>query len=135
MARQNEPGTVWKSHGAWHRKVKFPDETKRRDVDLTFPFSGKRIPADCAQSVAESAAFRLWDARVVKTRDDGRPIFTVNELCDRWVRFAETYYRHPDEACGLSWSRIERVGDVCAYRPEHHKNEWRRQVRRRFALG
>ena len=50
------------------------------------------------QSAAESAAFHLWDARVEKTRDDGRPIFTVNELCDRWVRFAETYYRHPGEA-------------------------------------
>ena len=36
MARQNVPGTVWKSHGAWHWKVKFPDETKRRDVVLTF---------------------------------------------------------------------------------------------------
>lgn len=261
MARQNVPGTVWKSHGAWHWRVKFPDEERRRDVLLTFPFSGKRIPADCPQSVAESAAFRLWDARIVKTRDDGLPIFTVNELCDRWVRFAQTYYRHPDgtptgraavnalhvrtlralygnrpvealthpdmlafrdhlirrglarvtvngalcsvrqlfkwaldealisaqakaeltqvanlrafrsaaretvpikavsdadieracsalpesladmvrvhrltgmrpgEMCGLAWGRIERVGDVWAYRPEHHKNEWRRQVR------
>ena len=26
MARQNVPGTVWKSHGSWHWKVKFPDE-------------------------------------------------------------------------------------------------------------
>lgn len=261
MARQNVPGTVWKSHGAWHWRVKFPDEERRRDVLLTFPFSGKRIPAECPQSVAESAAFRLWDARVVKTRDDGMPIFTVNELCDKWVRFAETYYRHPDgtptgraavnavhvrtlralfgnrpvealthpdmlafrdhlikrglarvtingalcsarqlfkwaldealisaqtkaeltqvanlrafrsaaretvpvravpgdvvertcaalpssladmvrvhrltgmrpgEMCGLSWNRIERIGEVWAYRPEHHKNEWRRQVR------
>ena len=31
MARQNVPGTVWKSHGAWHWKVKFPDERRRRD--------------------------------------------------------------------------------------------------------
>lgn len=261
MARQNVPGTVWKSHGSWHWRVKFPDERRRRDVVLTFPFSGKRIPSDCAQSVAESAAFRLWDARMARTRPDGTPIFTVNDLCDRWIVHAKDYYRRPDgspsgraynqspfvrdlralfgrrpvealthpdmlalrarlverglarttinsilstvrgifswaldealisaqakseltqvanlkafrsaaretepiravpddviertcallpesladmvrvhrltgmrpgEACGLSWSRIERVGDVWAYRPDHHKNEWRRQVR------
>lgn len=261
MARQNVPGTVWKSHGSWRWRVKFPDEKSRRDVVLTFPFSGKRIPAECPQSVAESAAFRLWEARVVRTRPDGTPVFTVNELCDRWLRHAQTYYRHPDgtptgraavntihlralrtlygnrpvealahpdmlalrdhlvgrglarvtvnghltsvrqlfkwaldealisatakaeltqvanlrpfrsaaretqpiravpddvvertcaalpgsladmvrvhrltgmrpgEVCGLAWDRIERVGDVWAYRPEHHKNEWRRQVR------
>lgn len=261
MARQNVPGTVWKSHGSWHWRVKFPDEKSRRDVVLTFPFSGKRIPAEAPQSVAESAAFRLWEARVVRTRPDGTPVFTVNELCDRWLLHAQTYYRHPDgtptgraavntihlralrtlygnrpvealahpdmlalrdhlvgrglarvtvnghltsvrqlfkwaldealisatakaeltqvanlrpfrsaaretkpiravpddvvertcaalpgsladmvrvhrltgmrpaEVCGLAWERIERVGDVWAYRPEHHKNEWRRQVR------
>jgi len=33
--------------------VKFPDEDVRRDIVLTFPFSGKRIPADCPQSVAD----------------------------------------------------------------------------------
>lgn len=261
MARQNVPGTVWKSHGSWHWRVKFPDEKSRRDVVLTFPFSGKRIPAECPQSLAESAAFRLWEARVAKTRPDGTPVFTVNDLCDRWLRHAQTYYRHPDgtptgraevntvhvralrtlygsrpvealthpdmlalrdhlvgrglarvtvnghlssirqlfkwaldealisatakaeltqvanlrpfrsaaretkpvravpddvvertcaalpesladmvrvhrltgmrpgEVCGLAWDRIERVGDVWAYRPEHHKNEWRGQVR------
>lgn len=261
MARQNVPGTVWKSHGSWHWRVKFPDERRRRDVVLTFPFSGKRIPADCAQSVAESAAFRLWDARMARTRPDGTPIFTVNDLCDRWIVHARDYYRRPDgspsgraynqsplvrdlralfgrrpvealthpdmlalrarlverglarttinsilstvrgifawaldealisaqakaeltqvanlkafrsaaretepvravpddaiertcallpesladmvrvhrltgmrpgEVCGLSWDRIERVGDVWAYRPDHHKNEWRRHVR------
>ena len=261
MKRQNAPGTVWKSHGAWHWKIKFPDERRRRDVVLTFPFSGKRIPAECPQSVAESAAFRLWDARMARTRPDGSPIFTVNELCDRWIVHAQTYYRRPDgspsgradiqsphvrdlralygrrpvealthpdmlalrarlverglarttvngilgtvrslfawaldealisaqtkaeltqvanlkafrsparetepiravpddviertcghlpesladmvrvhrltgmrpgEMCGLKWSRIERVGDVWAYRPEHHKAEWRRQAR------
>lgn len=261
MAKQQVPGTVWATHGAWHWRVKFPDEDKRRDIVLTFPFSGKRIPADCDQSIAESAAFRLWDQRVKRIRPDGSAIFTVNELCDRWVVHAEEYYRHPDgtptgrseiagihvrelrrlygqrpvealthpdmlalrkalverglarttingclgsvrrlftwaldealisaqtkaeltqvanlapfrsaaretkpitsvpddvieatcahlppsladlvrlhrltgmrpaEACAISWERIERVGDVWAYRPAHHKNEWRRQAR------
>lgn len=261
MAAQNVPGTVWKSHGAWHWRVALPGDTKRRDIVLTFPFSGKRIPADCPQSVAESAAFRLWDANMAKTRPDGTPIFTVNELCDRWIVHAQTYYRRPDgtpsgradiqsplvrdlrelygrrpvealthpdmlrlrdrlvqrglarstinsilsgvrgifkwaldealisaqckaeltqvanlkafrsparetepiravpdddidrtcaalpesladlvrvhrltgmrpaEACGLRWDLIERIGEVWAYRPEHHKLEWRRQAR------
>lgn len=261
MAKQNVPGTVWKSHGSWHWRVKFPDEKRRRDVVLTFPFSGRRIPADSPQSVAESAAFRLWDARVARTRPDGTPVFTVNELCDRWIANAQAYYRRPDgtatgragiqshlvrdlrelygrrpvealthpdmlrlrdrlvgrglarttvngvlgtlrrmfawaldealvsaqtkaeltqvanlrafrsparetepvravpddvieatcahlpgsladmvrvhrltgmrpgEVCGLAWDRIERVGEVWAYRPAHHKLEWRRQAR------
>ena len=74
---------------------------------LTLPFSGKRIPADSPQSVAESAAFGLWDQRVTRIRPDGRAIFTVNELCDRWVVHAKEYYRHPD---GTPTGRSEIAG-------------------------
>ena len=35
---------------------------------------------------------------MAKTRPDGSPIFTVNELCDRWIVHAQTYYRRPDGA-------------------------------------
>ena len=128
MARQNVPGTVWKSHGSWHWRVKFPDERRRRDVVLTFPFSGKRIPAECPQSVAESAAFRLWDARMARTRPDGTPIFTVNDLCDRWIVHARDYYRRPDGSpSGRAYNQSPFVRDLRAHpQLQAGRAQWRR---------
>ena len=96
MAYQNVPGTVWKSHGSWHWRVTLPGEKKRRDIVLTFPFSGKRVPAECPQSVAEDTAFRIWDERMAKVQPPKEPVFTVNDLCDRWIVHAQTYYRRHD---------------------------------------
>ena len=70
MALKHVPGTVWKHHGAWHWRVTLPGESKRRDVILTFPFSGKRIPADCPESTAEAAAWRLWEKEAAKRITD-----------------------------------------------------------------
>lgn len=261
MAENQVPGTVWASHGSWHWRIRLPGDARRRDILLTFPFSGRRIPADAPRSVAVSAAFRLWEREIAKTNPDGTGAFTLNELVDLWQHHAADYYRdrdgnptrtdskmlyalrilrelygnrpvealthpdmlafrdrmiadgyarstinsnlsavrvmfawaldeakisatckaelsqvrplkpfrsaaretepvravpddviertcavlpesladlvrihrlagmRPDEACRLRWDSIERCGDVWAFRPGHHKNEWRNQVR------
>lgn len=100
---KNLPGTLWKSNGAWHWRVALPGE-KRRDMVLTMPFSGARIPDAADRSLAESAAWRLWERQAKKQAPDGRPAFTTNELVDRWTAYAREYYRERECAsvtCGL----------------------------------
>jgi len=93
------PGTLWKCHGAWHWRVTLPGAEKRKDYTLTMPFTGARIPADASISLAESAAWRLWEnaARQIDAGHDA-PAFTVNDLCDRWAAHAAKYYSGSNEA-------------------------------------
>lgn len=93
MALKHVPGCVWRSHGSWHWRVKFPGEEKRHDIILTFPFSGMKIPADEPESTAEAAAWRLWEKRMHVSDAGGRPACTMNDLCDAWTAHASTYYR------------------------------------------
>ena len=97
---RNLPGTLWMSHGAWHWRVTLPNEKKRRDYTLTMPFTGERIAAsDSTRSLAESAAWRLWENATRQTDAGiGRPAFTVNDLCDRYCAWAATYYTAGREA-------------------------------------
>ena len=97
MKRKNLPGSLWKSHGAWHWRVSFPGESGRKDYALTMPATGERIPADASRSLAESAAWRLWEEHV-KQPAEGAPVFTVNDLSARWAAHASAYYAESDEA-------------------------------------
>lgn len=90
--RRNLPGTLWKCNGAWHWRVKLPDDAKRRDMVLTMPFSGVRIPDTADQSLAESAAWRIWEGRAKTAPTDGRAVFTANEMLDKWTAHAREYY-------------------------------------------
>lgn len=99
FARDSLPGTLWEARGCWRWKVKFPGKERREDVTLRMPFSGAKIPAGAStRSLAESAAWRLWE-QAAKSASGGKgPCFTVNDLCDRWTAFAETYYSSSQEA-------------------------------------
>ena len=98
------PGTLWKSHGTWHWRVKLPGEEKRKDRALTLPFSAARIPADdSTRSLAESAAWRMWEcAERQAAGGAGAPVFTVNDLCGRWIAHASEYYAESREAVTMS---------------------------------
>ena len=98
--RETLPGTLWESHGAWHWRVTLPGKNERKDYTLKMPFTAARIPAsDSTRGVAESAAWRMWEdaARQAETGSGG-PVFTVNELCDRWCAHAKSYYSESKEA-------------------------------------
>lgn len=107
MGKRQLPGTLWKCHGAWHWRVQFPGDDRRRDMTLTMPFTGARIPESASESVAESAAWRLWEARVKQSSATGEAVFTVNDLCDRWAKYLDEFYVN---------SR-ERVNGVLGVRP------------------
>jgi integrase len=66
------------------------------------PFTGARIPADADRSLAESAAWRLWERAARASSDPGGMVFTVNDLCARWLAHAQEYYRESHEAVTLS---------------------------------
>ena len=95
-AKKQLPGTLWKSHGAWHWRVA-PPNGKRRDVLLTIPATGARIPDTAPRSLAESAAWRMWETLAAQGAD-GEPVFTVNDLTARWAKHAAEYYTESDEA-------------------------------------
>lgn len=96
MKKKSLPGTLWKCHGAWHWRVKFASE-KRKDYALTMPYTGERIPADASISLAESAAWKLWE-EIAKQPSGSAPVFTVNDLSARWAAHAAEYYTESDEA-------------------------------------
>ena len=55
MAENQVPGTIGVSNGSWHWRVRLPCDARRRDILLTFPFSGRRIPADTDRYSFEAA--------------------------------------------------------------------------------
>ena len=92
------PGSLWKCHGAWHWRVALPGSEGRKDYTLVMPCSGERIPASANKSLAESAAWRLWENAARQAAGGNAPTFTVNDLCDRWAAHAATYYAGSKEA-------------------------------------
>lgn len=98
--RTSLPGTLWESHGAWHWRVTLPGAEKRKDYTLTMPFTGKRIAAGAStRSLAESAAWRLWENTAKQTGTGiASPVFTVNDVIDKWSAHAEMYYSGSKEA-------------------------------------
>lgn len=101
--RKTLPGTLWESHGAWHWRVTLPGAEKRKDYTLTMPFTGERIAAGAStRSLAESAAWRLWEAEARKADAGISPAFTVNDLCAKWLAHAAEYYSESAEAVTMS---------------------------------
>lgn len=98
---KNLPGSLWKHHGTWNWRVRLPNAEKRKNVVLRMPCSGTPIPESASISLAESAAWRLWESAAAQAKKGTRSAFTTNDLLDKWAIHAQEYYSQK-EALGVT---------------------------------
>ena len=105
-------GTIYSNNGYWCWEVRLPGEAKRRKHPLCAPGSDHAMKDDRPRDLAIEAAHRLWESATRQQRDAPAGC-TVDDLCDAYLRHAETYYKGGAEvktcACALRTFR-ELVG-------------------------
>ena len=90
-------GTIVDNNGYWWWLVKLPGDEKRRKYPLKMPGSPRAMrTAEKPRSLAESAAWLLWEDRVRSIEGGNTEGATVDDICDAWTRHCEEYYRDAD---------------------------------------
>jgi integrase len=91
------PGSVWDNHGHWYFRGILPGGHERKNYPLCMPGSKKSMPSTKPVQIAEAAAWRMIEAAARETKArkrNPRDCITVNEVCDRYVEWAKTYYKN-----------------------------------------
>lgn len=91
-------GSVYGNNGYWCWEGRLPGETRRRKHPLCAPGSDHAMRTDRPREMAVAAAHRLWEEATRQRRDAPTDSRTVDDLCDAFLRHAETYYRGGGEA-------------------------------------
>ena len=86
-------GSVYGNNGYWCWEGRLPGETRRRKHPLCAPGSDHAMRTDRPREMAVAAAHRLWEEATRQRRDAPTDSRTVDDLCDAFLRHAETYYR------------------------------------------
>ena len=90
-------GTIVDNNGYWWWLVKLPGDEKRRKYPLKMPGSPRAMRvADKPRSMAESAAWLMWEDRVRSIEGGNTEGATVDGICDAWARHCAEYYRDAD---------------------------------------
>lgn len=88
------PGTLWLNRGRWNWKVRLPGTPARRNYPLRLPGQPVALP-EAKRNLAESVAWRMWErASRFQPAKSGA---SVEDAAAAWIRYADTYYRHPDD--------------------------------------
>ena len=85
-------GSVIDNNGYWYLLVRLPGEEKRRKHPLCAPGSDRAMRSDRPREMAIEAAHRLWENATRQQRNAPAGC-TVDDLCDAYLRHAETYYK------------------------------------------
>ena len=98
-------GSVFDNNGYWYLNARLPGEDKRRKHPLCAPGSDRAMRSDRPKEMAIEAAHRLWEDATRQRRNAPTDARTVDDLCDAYLRHAETYYKGGAEvktcACAL----------------------------------
>lgn len=89
-------GSIFDNNGYWYVSVRLPGEKTRRKHPLCAPGSDRAMRSDRPREMAIAAAHRLWEEATRQQKNDPKGC-TVNDLCDAYIRHAQTYYRGGNE--------------------------------------
>ena len=91
-------GSVYVNNGYWFLSVKLPGESKRKKYSLCAPGSDRAMRADRPKEMAIEAAHRIWENATRQYKVAPTTSITVDELCIRFLQYADIYYRGGSEA-------------------------------------
>lgn len=90
-------GSVFVNNGYWFLSVKLPGDAKRKKYPLCAPGSDRAMRADRPKEMAIEAAHRLWEKATRQYKVAPTTSITVDDLCTRFLQYAEVYYRGGSE--------------------------------------
>ncbi len=95
-------GTVYDNHGYWYYDVRLPGEERRRKRPLCAPGSGTAMKSDRPKEMAFEAARRIWEEATRRNRAAPTTGISVDDLCGRFLAYAEVYYRGGSESANCT---------------------------------
>ncbi len=97
-------GCVYDHHGYWYLDVRLPGETKRHKHPLCAPGSDRAMHSDRPKEMAVEAAHRIWEEATRHYRVAPTTSITVDDLCAKFIQYAEVYYRGSSEAGNCAYA-------------------------------